>query len=125
MYAIMATILFQPSTLGCIIKTNKQTNKQTNKPFSKFSTREYKYPSYLKALTNPYNPLGTECRALPCLATKTLAMASGMLVPAARKVIPITLSGISNVNPINVTCRNNVNVNVNHLFYVKHIRCCV
>lgn len=37
---------------------------------------------------------------LPFLATSTLAMVSGMLVPAANKVRPITVSGISNVSPI-------------------------
>ena len=39
----------------------------------------------------------------PCLATMTLAIASGTLVPAAKNVMPIILSGMSNVNPINVT----------------------
>lgn len=36
---------------------------------------------------------------LPCFATITLETASGTLVPAARKVIPITESGIFNVSP--------------------------
>lgn len=34
----------------------------------------------------------------------TLAMQSGTLVPAARKVIPMMTSGIPSVNPITVTC---------------------
>lgn len=37
---------------------------------------------------------------LPFLATSTLAIVSGMLVPAANKVRPITVSGISNVSPV-------------------------
>lgn len=36
---------------------------------------------------------------LPCLVTITLETASGTLVPAAKKVKPITESGISNVSP--------------------------
>ena len=44
-------------------------------------------------------------RLVPCLATMTLAIASGILVPAARKVIPITLSGIDNAYPIYVTLK--------------------
>lgn len=35
----------------------------------------------------------------PCFATITLDTASGTDVPAARKVIPITESGIINVSP--------------------------
>lgn len=37
---------------------------------------------------------------LPFFATMTLETASGTEVPAAKKVIPITESGIINVSPI-------------------------
>lgn len=40
---------------------------------------------------------------IPCLATIKLAMQSGTLVPAARKVMPIITSGIPRVYPIIVT----------------------
>jgi len=40
---------------------------------------------------------------LPCFATITLETASGTLVPAAKKVIPITESGIRSVSPKNKT----------------------
>lgn len=36
---------------------------------------------------------------LPCFVTITLETASGTLVPAARNVIPMTLSGMRNVSP--------------------------
>ena len=36
---------------------------------------------------------------IPSLATNRLAMASGILVPAAKRVNPITVSGIPNVSP--------------------------
>lgn len=36
---------------------------------------------------------------IPCFATITLDTASGTLVPAARKVMPITESGIFSVSP--------------------------
>lgn len=42
---------------------------------------------------------------LPCLATIKLAMQSGTLVPAARKVMPMMTSGIPSVYPTIVTCR--------------------
>lgn len=48
-------------------------------------------------------------KSLPCLATMTLETASGTLVPAARKVIPMTLSGILRVSPITA----------NDIFFVK------
>lgn len=38
-------------------------------------------------------------RYVPCFATITLDTASGTLVPAARKVMPITESGILSVSP--------------------------
>lgn len=37
--------------------------------------------------------------SLPSRATITLATVSGMLVPAARSVIPMTVSGIPSVSP--------------------------
>lgn len=37
---------------------------------------------------------------LPFLATNTLATVSGMLVPAANKVRPITVSGIPSISPV-------------------------
>ena len=40
---------------------------------------------------------------LPCRTTKTLLNASGTLEPAARKVIPMTLSGMPKVKPMIVT----------------------
>lgn len=40
---------------------------------------------------------------LPCRATIRLAMQSGTLVPAARKVMPMMTSGIPSVKPITVT----------------------
>lgn len=40
---------------------------------------------------------------LPCRATITLAMQSGTLVPAARKVMPMITSGMPRVKPITVT----------------------
>lgn len=40
---------------------------------------------------------------IPCLATITLAMQSGTLVPAARKVMPMMTSGIPRVKPMTVT----------------------
>lgn len=40
---------------------------------------------------------------IPCLATITLAMQSGTLVPAARKVMPMMTSGIPRVKPTTVT----------------------
>lgn len=46
---------------------------------------------------------GTLC--VPCRATIRLAMQSGTLVPAARKVMPMMTSGIPNVYPMIVTCR--------------------
>lgn len=49
--------------------------------------------------------VGAEAPSLPCLATIKLAMQSGTLVPAARKVIPMMTSGIPSVYPIMVTCR--------------------
>lgn len=49
--------------------------------------------------------VGAETRCVPCLATIRLAMQSGTLVPAARKVMPMMTSGIPNVYPIIVTCR--------------------
>lgn len=42
--------------------------------------------------------------AAPCRATMRLAMQSGTLVPAARKVMPMMTSGIPRVYPIIVTC---------------------
>ncbi len=39
---------------------------------------------------------------LPCLETMRLEMTSGMEVPTARKVRPITESGMLSVNPITV-----------------------
>lgn len=47
----------------------------------------------------------TRARSIPCLATIKLAMQSGTLVPAARKVIPMMTSGIPSVYPMIVTCR--------------------
>lgn len=46
-----------------------------------------------------------EAQFIPCLATIKLAMQSGTLVPAARKVMPMMTSGIPRVYPIIVTCR--------------------
>lgn len=43
---------------------------------------------------------------LPCRATIRLAMQSGTLVPAARKVMPMMTSGIPRVKPITVTYRS-------------------
>ena len=43
------------------------------------------------------------CECVPCLATITLAMQSGTLVPAARKVMPMMTSGIPRVKPMTVT----------------------
>lgn len=40
---------------------------------------------------------------LPCLATIRLAMQSGTLVPAAKKVMPMMTSGMPSVKPITVT----------------------
>lgn len=40
---------------------------------------------------------------VPCRATMTLAMQSGTLVPAARKVMPMMTSGMPRVKPITVT----------------------
>lgn len=40
---------------------------------------------------------------VPCRATITLAMQSGTLVPAARKVMPMMTSGMPRVKPITVT----------------------
>lgn len=37
---------------------------------------------------------------LPALATITLATVSGILVPAASKVSPITVSGMRRVSPV-------------------------
>jgi len=37
-----------------------------------------------------------------------LAMQSGTLVPAARKVIPMTTSGMSNVKLMMVTCNKDI-----------------
>lgn len=48
---------------------------------------------------------GPETLFIPCLATIKLAMQSGTLVPAARKVMPMMTSGIPRVYPIIVTCR--------------------
>lgn len=55
--------------------------------------------------------VGAEARPVPCLATIKLAMQSGTLVPAARKVMPMMTSGIPSVYPIMVTCRRAGNVN--------------
>lgn len=49
--------------------------------------------------------LGAEAQAVPCLATIKLAMQSGTLVPAARKVMPMMTSGMPSVYPMIVTCR--------------------
>lgn len=38
--------------------------------------------------------------SLPCFATITLETASGTDVPAAKKVMPITESGIRRVSPV-------------------------
>jgi hypothetical protein len=52
---------------------------------------------------------------LPCRATSTLAMVSGMLVPAANKVRPITVSGIASVSPvINTDNTNNKSQMLTH-----------
>lgn len=48
---------------------------------------------------------GPKTLFVPCLATIKLAMQSGTLVPAARKVMPMMTSGIPRVYPIIVTCR--------------------
>lgn len=48
---------------------------------------------------------GPKTLSVPCLATIKLAMQSGTLVPAARKVMPMMTSGIPRVYPIIVTCR--------------------
>lgn len=42
-------------------------------------------------------------QTVPCLATIKLAIQSGTLVPAARKVMPMITSGIPRVYPITVT----------------------
>lgn len=46
---------------------------------------------------------GRRPQVLPFLATNTLATVSGMLVPAANKVRPITVSGIPSVSPVTGT----------------------
>lgn len=51
--------------------------------------------------TDPHLP--TRCIRLPCRATMRLAMQSGTLVPAARKVMPMMTSGIPSVKPMTVT----------------------
>lgn len=43
------------------------------------------------------------CDDPPCLATIRLAMQSGTLVPAAKKVMPMITSGIPSVYPMIVT----------------------
>ena len=54
----------------------------------------------------------------PCRATITLAMQSGTLVPAARKVIPIITSGIPRVKPITVTW-NRFSISQNALYVLS------
>lgn len=49
--------------------------------------------------------MGAETWCVPCRATIRLAMQSGTLVPAARKVMPMMTSGIPKVYPMTVTCR--------------------
>jgi hypothetical protein len=46
---------------------------------------------------------GKRILVLPFLATNTLVTVSGMLVPAANKVRPITVSGIPSVSPVTGT----------------------
>lgn len=41
-----------------------------------------------------------DAKGLPLLATRTLAIVSGMLVPAASSVRPIIVSGIRRVSPV-------------------------
>lgn len=46
---------------------------------------------------------GKRILVLPFLATNTLVTVSGMLVPAANKVRPITVSGMPSVSPVTGT----------------------
>lgn len=57
----------------------------------------------------------TDAKGLPLLATRTLAMVSGMLVPAASSVRPITVSGICRVSPVirNIQIKQLISLSLN------------
>lgn len=60
----------------------------------------------LLILQNTYKIPLFQALKLPSLATRRLEIASGILVPAARKTNPMMTSGTPIVKPINDTCKN-------------------
>lgn len=57
------------------------------------------FTNKINKISNQINSTRNLCNYLPSLATKRLDIASGTLVPAAKNVRPITVSGMFNVKP--------------------------
>ena len=62
------------------------------------------------------------CVCVPWRATITLAMQSGTLVPAARKVMPMMTSGMPSVKPITVTWNHPDFTSRLWLFFMQHVK---